>query len=105
MSTRRRAGSIQGTHEGADSIAGTHPRGRRRPEKARLDALAEAETAEGLPSGTDADLGTPMSDQQLDLRDRTQSAKRKSSGPTGPEMPTPAPVAPPPSAPPPTDPQ
>lgn len=103
--TTRPVGSTQGTHEGVDSLAGTHARARTRRDRPREDALAEAEAAECLPAGAEPDLGTPMSDHQLDQRDRQQSAKRKKPGPKPPETPPATPVAPPPSAPPPTDPE
>ena len=104
MTTRRRADSTEATHEGLDPLAGTHVRPRTRRDRAREDALAGAEAAERLP-GAEPDLGTPMSDRQLDQRDRQQSANRKKPGPKPPETPPAAPVAPPPSAPPPSDPE
>jgi|GEM_PF-6181114 len=105
MTTTRRVGSTQATHEGADSLAGTHVRARTRRDRPREDALAGAEAAERLPAGAEPDLGIPVSDRQLDQRDRQQSAKRKKPGPKPPETPPATPVAPPPSAPPPTDPE
>lgn len=105
MTTKRRVGSTQATHEGLDPLAGTHERARTRRDRAREDALAGAEAAERLPGGAEPNLGIPMSDRQLDQRDRQQSAQRKKPGPKRPETPSAAPVAPPPSAPPPTDPE
>lgn len=105
MATKRRAGSTEATHEGADALSGTHVRPRRKRDKAREDALAGAEAAEGLPAGAEPDLGTPMSDRDLDQRDRQQSAKRKKPGPKPPETPPATPVAPAASAPPPSDPE
>lgn len=105
MTSKRRAGSARATHEGTDPLAGAHVRPRRRRDKARDDALAAAEAAERLPAGTEPDLGTPMSDSDLDQRDRQQSAKRKKPGPKPPETPPATPVAPAASAPPPSDPE
>jgi hypothetical protein len=105
MTTRRRADDTQATQEGLDALAGTHVRARTRRDRAHEDALAGAEAAERRPAGAEPDLGTPMSDRQLDQRDRQQSAKRKKPGPKPPETPPAAPVAPPPTAPPPTDPE
>ena len=105
MTTRRRADSTETTHEGLDPLAGTHVRPRTRRDRAREDALAGAEAAEGLPAGAEPNLGTPVSDRQLDQRDRQQSANRKKPGPKPPETPQAAPDAPPPSAPPPSDPE
>jgi hypothetical protein len=105
MTTKRRAGSTEETHEGVDPLAGTHVRPRTTRDKARDDALAGAEAAERLPAGAEPDLGIPMSDRQLDQRDRQQSAQRKKPGPKGPETPTATPVEPPPTAPPPSDPE
>jgi hypothetical protein len=105
MTTRRRADSTEATHEGLDPLAGTHVRPRTRRDRAREDALAGAEAAEGLPAGAEPNLGTPVSDRQLDQRDRQQSANRKKPGPKPPETPQAAPDAPPPSAPPPSDPE
>lgn len=105
MTTKRRVGSTQATDEGLDPLAGTHVRARTRRDRAREDALAGAEAAERLPAGAEPNLGIPMSDRQLDERDRQQSAKRKKPGPKPPETPPATPVAPPPTAPPPTDPE
>lgn len=105
MTTTRRVGSTQATHEGLDSLAGTHARARTRRDRPHEDALAGAEAAERLPAGAEPDLGIPVSDRQLDQRDRQQSAKRKKPGPKPPETPPATPVAPAPSAPPPTDPE
>ena len=95
MTTTRRVGSTQATHEGLDSLAGTHVRARTRRDRPHEDALA----------GVEPELGIPVSDRQLDQRDRQQSAKRKKPGPKPPETPPATPVAPAPSAPPPTDPE
>jgi len=105
MTTKRRAGSTESTHEGADALAGTHVRARTKRDKAREDALAGAEAAERLPAGAEPGLGTPMSDSDLDQRDRQQSAQRKKPGPKPPETPPATPVAPAASAPPPSDPE
>ena len=105
MTTRRRADSTEATHEGLDPLAGTHVRPRTRRDRALEDALAGAEAAERLPAGAEPDLGTPMSDRELDQRDRRQSAKRKKPGPKPPETAPATPVAPAPTAPPPTDPE
>ena len=105
MTTKRRAGSTEATHEGTDPLAGAHVRPRTKRDKAREDALAGAEAAERLPAGAEPDLGTPMSDSDLDQRDRQQSAKRKKPGPKPPETPPATPVAPAASAPPPSDPE
>ena len=105
MTTKRRTGSTEATHEGADPLAGTHVRRRTTRDKARDDALAGAEAAERLPASAEPDLGIPMSDRQLDQRDRQQSSRRKKPGPKPPETPPATPVAPPPTAPPPTDPE
>ena len=105
MATKRRAGSTQATEAGQDPLAGTHVRPRTKRDRALEDALAGAEAAERLPAGAEPDLGIPMSDRELDQRDRQQSAKRKKPGPKPPETPPATPVAPPPSAPPPTDPE
>ena len=105
MTTRRRADSTEPTDEGVDPLAGTHVRPRSRRDRAREDALAGAESAERLPEAAEPDLGTPMTDRQLDQRDRQQSADRKKPGPKPPETPPAAPVEPAPSAPPPSDPE
>lgn len=105
MTTTPRVGSTQATHEGVDSPAGTHVRARTGRDRPREDPLAEAETAELLPAGTEPDRGTPVSERQLDQRDRQQSAKRKKPGPKPPGTPSATLVAPPPSATPPTDPE
>ncbi|MEO7421057.1 MAG: hypothetical protein ABIU87_01520 [Ornithinibacter sp.] len=105
MGTRRRAGSTEVTHQGLDCIAGTPAPTRAKQGRPRDDGLAAGDPAESLAVGAEEDPRTPMSDQQLDQRDRKQSAKRKTSGPTHPESPTATPVAPPPSAPPPSDPE
>lgn len=105
MTTRRRADSTEATQEGLDPLAGTHVPPRSRRDRAREDAVAGAESAERLPAAAEPDLGTPMSDRQLDQRDRQQSANRKKPGPKAPETPPAAPVEPAPSAPPPSDPE
>lgn len=105
MTTKRRAGSTQATGEGVDSLAGAHPRARAGRDRPHEGAVARAEAAERLPAGAGPDLGEPVSDRQLDQRDRQQSATRKKPGPKPPETPPAAPVAPPPSAPPSTDPE
>ena len=105
MTSKRRAGATQATDEGLDALAGAHVRPRTKRDRPRDDALAGAEAAERLPAGAEPDLGIPMSDRQLDQRDRQQSAKRKKPGPKPPETDPPPPVAPPPTSPPPTDPE
>ena len=105
MTTKRPDGSTEATDEGLDPLAGTHVRPRTRRDRPLEDALAGAEAAERLPAGAEPDLGIPVTDRQLDQRDRQQSAKRRKPGPKPPETPPATPVAPPPSAPPPTDPE
>lgn len=105
MTTPPRVASTQATHEGVDSLAGTHVRARTRRDRPREDPLVEAEATELLPGGTGPDRGTPVSDRQLDQRDRQQSAKRKKPGPEPSGTPPAIPVAAPPSDAPPTDPE
>ncbi|NYG07827.1 hypothetical protein BJ986_002314 [Phycicoccus badiiscoriae] len=107
MTTKRRAGATETSHEGEDALAGRHVRPGTRRARAREDALAAAQEVERVPGTADQplDRGTPMSDSDLDQRDRQQSSQRKKPGPKPPETPHATPVEPAASAPPPTDPE
>jgi hypothetical protein len=105
MTAKRRSGSTRVTHEGVDPLAGAHVEAGARRGRPREEAVTAAEAVDRLPAGAEPDLGAPMTDRQLDQRDRQQSGQRKKPGPKSPETPPAPPVAPAPSAPPPTDPE